>query len=245
MSNCTGRISMVSSRLRRFEEKYAMRRMVLAVIGSLALLVFVAIFGLRILIGFSLLVDRIRGTSPQSQNTSVTLQSPVLDPLPEATNSATLTIHGQGNSKATVIVYVKDIEYKKVTASDDGRFSVEDIPVEEGEFTATAKISDDKNNISSVSNIISSTIDRTPPKLEISEPEDRKTVNDGTHRVTVQGITDDDMKVTINGRIVVVKSDGSFTYSFPLNDGENKLTIVSKDLAGNETKVERIVMYQP
>ena len=236
---------MVSSRLRRFEEKYAMRRMVLAVIGSLALLVFVGIFGLRILIGFSLLVDRIRGTSPQTQNTTVTIQSPVLDPLPEATNSATLTIHGRGTSKAAVIVYVNDTEYKKITASDDGSFTFEDIPVEEGVFSAAAKITDDKNNASAMSNIITTTIDRKPPKLEISDPEDNKTVNDGTHRVTVQGITDEDMKVTINGRIAVVKSDGSFTYAFPLNDGENKLSIVARDVAGNETKVERSVTYQP
>ena len=236
---------MVPSRLRRVEEKTAMRRMGLAVIGSIALLLFVAIFGLKILIGFSLLVDRIRGTAPQTQTNDVTLQPPVLNPLPEATNSATLIISGKGTAKATLTLTVNDKEYKKTKVGDDGTFSITDIPADEGDFTASAKISDDKNNVSQASNMISTTVDRKPPKLDVSDPEDGKTVNDGTHKVSVQGITDEDMKVTINGRIVVVKSDGSFTYAFALNDGENKLEIVSRDDAGNETKVTRTVTYQP
>lgn len=236
---------MISSRLRRVEEKYAMRRMALAIIGSIALLVFVGLFGVKILIGFSLLVDRIRGTSPQTQPTQVTLQAPVLDTLPEATNSATLTISGKSSAKASIIIYVNDKEYKRTSAGADGSFTLDSIPVDEGTFSASAKVFDDKNNTSEPSNVISTIIDRKPPKLDISAPEDHATVNDGTHKVLVQGITDEDMKVTINGRIVVVKSDGSFTYSMPLNDGDNKLTILSRDLAGNETKVERTVTYQP
>ncbi len=59
------------------------------------------------------------------------------------------------------------------------------------------------------------------------------------------GTTDQDVTVTISGRIVVVKSDGSFSYNMPISDGANKLEIVSTDAAGNSTKVERNVTYQP
>lgn len=236
---------MISSRLRRVEEKTASKRIAIALIGMAALLVFLALFGVKILIGFSLLIDRIRGGNNQPQQQQSIILPPVLDPLPEETKSETLDIRGKGTAKGTVIVYVNDEEYKKVTVEDDGTFSVTGIEAEPGRVTISAKITDGKDNISSLSNIITTLIDRTAPKLTIDKPEDNTTVNDGTHKVTVNGLTDEDMKVTINGRIVVVKSDGSFTYSMPLNDGENKLTIVAKDPAGNETTVERTVTYKP
>ncbi len=217
----------------------------MAAIGSVALLVFLAIFGLRILIGFSLLVDRIRGNTPQTQQQTESLQPPVLDPLPEATNSATLTVRGRAKAKLTVVLTVNAKEYKSLPVGDDGTFEVSDIPVSEGQFSASAIVTDDKNGKSSPSQDIRTIIDRTAPKLEIAAPEDHATVNDGTHRVGVQGITDADVRVTINDRIAVVRSDGSFTYSMPLNDGENKLSIVARDIAGNETKAERTVTYQP
>ncbi|MBI5019007.1 cadherin-like beta sandwich domain-containing protein [Candidatus Gottesmanbacteria bacterium] len=236
---------MISSRLRRVEEKTASKRIAIALIGMAALLVFLALFGVKILIGFSLLVDRIRGGNNQPQQQQSIILPPVLDPLPEETKNATLDIRGKGTAKGTVIVYLNDEEYKKVTVADDGTFSLTGIEVEPGRVTISAKITDGKDNVSNLSNVISTVVDRTAPKLTIDKPEDNTTVNDGTHKVTVNGLTEEDMKVTINGRIVVVKSDGSFTYSMPLNDGENKLTIVAKDAAGNETTVERTVTYKP
>jgi len=235
---------MINSRLRRVEEKTASRRIAVALIGTVALFVFLLLFGLRILIGFSLLIDRLRGTSPQTQQQSIILP-PTLDPLPEATNSGSLSVSGKATPKTQLILYVNDNEYKKLTISDDGTFEVTGIAVSEGPATISAKISDDKNNISDLSNVITTTIDRTAPTLTIDKPEDNATVNDGTHKAIVSGITDEDMKVTINGRIVVVKEDGSFTYNMPLNDGENKLSIVSRDPAGNEITVERKVTYVP
>lgn len=236
---------MISSRLRRVEEKTASKRIAIALIGMAALLVFLALFGVKILIGFSLLVDRIRGGSTAPQQQQSIILPPVLDPLPETTNSTTIDIRGKGTPKGTVIIYLNDAEYKKVPVADDGSFSVTGIAVEPGTVTISAKLTGDDDTISNLSNVITTVIDRTAPKLTIDKPEDNTVINDGTHKVTVNGLTDEDMKVTINGRIVVVKSDGSFTYSMPLNDGENKLTIVSKDAAGNETTVERTVTYKP
>ncbi len=235
---------MVLSRISRVEERKARRRIAVAFLGSVVLLVFLAFFGLRILVGFSLLIDRIRGTTPQSQQQSAILLPPILEQLPEATNSATIQVSGKATPKTTLILFVNAQEYKKIPVPESGDFTVTEIPVTEGDLTISAKVTDDKDT-SDTSNILTTVIDRTPPKLTIDSPENNSTVNDGTRKVTVTGLTDEDMKVTINGRIVVVKSDGSFTYSMPLNDGDNKLTITSRDPAGNETSSERTVKYIP
>ena len=237
---------MVHSRMSRFEEKTARHRIAIGLIGSLTILVFLAVFGLKLLIGFSVLVDRIRGgSSPSTSTQQSILLPPVLNSLPEATNSATITISGTAQSKDQVILYVNNAEYKRITVPDTGTFQFSDIAVDEGTVTASAKILDSKQNASDLSNVITTVIDRTPPKLTVDAPADNTTINDGTHKVLVTGKTDQDMNLTISGRIVVIKSDGSFSYSMPLSDGANKLEIVSTDTAGNSTKVERNVTYQP
>jgi len=236
---------MISSRLRRVEDKKASKRIAMALIGMAGLLVFLALFGVKILIGFSLLVDRMRGGStPVTQQQSLVLP-PVLDPLPEATKEEKLDIHGKGTPKTQAIVYLNDTEYKKVPVADDGTFTVTGMSVDPGSITISAKLIDDKDNVSELSNVITTTVDRTAPKLTIDKPEENTTINDGTHKVLVNGITEDATKITINGRIVVMKTDGSFSYSMPLNDGENKLKITAHDPAGNETSVERTVTYTP
>ena len=61
--------------------------------------------------------------------------------------------------------------------------------------------------------------------------------------VIVTGKVKEDSTVTINGRFVVVQNDGSFSYDFPLNDGDTILKITATDEAGNQTSVERKVTY--
>jgi len=236
---------MMSSRLRRFEDKKASKRLMMTAAGFVALVIFLLLFGLKILIGFSVLVDKIRGGGPQQAAVTDILLPPILDSLPEATNSATLSIHGKSDPKKTVIVYINDQEYKQVITTDVGDFSLDKIPVNEEEVTISAKVKGDKEELSALSNIISTLVDRTPPTLEVAKPSNDQIINDGTHKTFVEGKTDEGTRVTINGRIVVVRSGGSFTYPMNLVDGENNLMIVSSDSAGNQTKIERRVTYQP
>ena len=98
---------MVYSRLIRHEERQQRKRLMWALGGMFALVIFLFVFGLKILVGFSLMVDRVRGNTPQlvSQNQELILP-PTLDPLPEATNSATLTITGKSDTGLTIVLYI-------------------------------------------------------------------------------------------------------------------------------------------
>lgn len=233
------------SRIRRYEDRKAQKKLGVAIVGSFGLVIFLGIFGLKILVGFSVLVDKIRGNSPSSQtNQSNLLLAPVLDPLPEATHSATLTITGKATPKTQLILYLNDSEYKKISVSDDGTFSVADIPVEEGMVRINSKLVDEKGNSSDLSNILSTIIDHKPPTLTISKPDDGAKIQDGTHKATIEGITDTESRVTINDRIVVVRGDGSFVYTIAITDGENALHIVAVDPAGNRVTNDRRVIYQ-
>ena len=51
------------------------------------------------------------------------------------------------------------------------------------------------------------------------------------HHYSLQGVN-----ININGRFVQVDSDGKFTFTTTLNEGENKFTIIAQDLAENITE---------
>jgi len=69
------------------------------------------------------------------------------------------------------------------------------------------------------------------------------TPNDGTNyygskqrQVLLEGETEVGVNININGRFVQVDSDGKFTFTTTLNEGENKFTILAQDLAENITE---------
>ncbi len=82
--------------------------------------------------------------------------------------------------------------------------------------------------------------DITPPILEIEEIPN--VVYE--EKLIVKGKTEPDAKVLINGKEITVKEDGSFSVEIVLEKGENKIEIIARDTAGNETKIERVVILK-
>ncbi len=230
------------SRLSRIEDQKQKKRLMAAIIGTIALVAFVAFFGVNALIGFSLFVDKIRGNSPQTGQSSSLILPPVLDPPVTATNSAQIVVTGKGQAGLSLIAYVNGEESDTQKIPDTGTFSI-DVKLKEGANTISAKIGDDKENTSELSNVVSVTYANKPPTLTISDPSDNATINGEKNTVTVNGITGENTTVTVNDRFVVVHNDNSFSYDYPLNEGDNMLKIVATDSAGNKTTVERKVTY--
>ncbi len=233
---------MISSRLARFEEKNARNRLVVAVLGTFAVVLFLLFFGVKILISFSVFIDKLRGNSPTSASQAIVLP-PTLDPLPEATNSAQLKISGRGQSGLTVIVYLNGNETKKLTIPKEGTFSTVLI-AQEGKNTISAKVLDDKGNISELSPVLKIMVTNKAPLMEVTSPQDNATISGDDNKTIVSGKVEDDVRVTINDRLVVVQNDGSFSYKFPLPEGDTILRIIATDSAGNQTKIERKVTYK-
>jgi len=235
---------MAYSRLSRVTERKEKRRLVLAIAGIVGIFILILAFGVKALIGFSLLVEKLRGSPPApTQQSQTIILPPTIDPPNTATNSATISVTGKGQSGLTLILYVNNSEFKQTPIKQDGTFLMNSVPLTSGANTISAKLTDTKGNLSDLSNIISITYGNTPPKLVVSDPADNSTVNGDPNTVTVNGMTDDNVAVTINDRVVVIKTDNSFSYSYPLNDGDNILKIVATDAAGNQTTIQRKVTY--
>ncbi|HUD19657.1 MAG TPA: cadherin-like beta sandwich domain-containing protein [Patescibacteria group bacterium] len=234
---------MAYSRYSRIEDKKQRRRLLLAVVGSITIVALLVIFGVKLIVGFSILVENLKGSSPAPipQSQALVLP-PTLDPLPMATNSGELALTGMGKQGLTAIIYVNAVEVDRLTVAKNGTFSTP-LSLQDGTNSISAKLTDNKGNTSDLSNFLTTLIKKSAPTLTINTPDDNATVTGDSNLVTVSGKTDDNTTVTINGRLAVVESDNSFSYQYPLNDGDNTLAITATDQAGNSTKTERKVTY--
>ncbi len=88
------------------------------------------------------------------------------------------------------------------------------------------------------------TIDTVPPELSVTAPVDGFITNRDT--VTVEGTTNDvtssPVTLTVNGEDVTVYSDGTFSTTVSLDEGDNTITVISTDGAGRSTEVVRKVV---
>lgn len=79
------------------------------------------------------------------------------------------------------------------------------------------------------------------PTISLRSPSEHQLVY--SKQLRVQGTTDPDAKVTINGQAIELQVDGSFAIDMELNDGSNTITIQSENKFGKKSEVRRIVEY--
>ncbi|HCM82355.1 TPA: hypothetical protein DIS60_03240 [Patescibacteria group bacterium] len=236
---------MVRSRLRNYQDRKERRQIFLTLGGIIGIFLFLALFGVKMLVGFSLFVDKLRGSTPTNQQqTQEILLPPQLDTLPAAVNTEEIRISGRTKGDVTILLYVNEQQTDKTKPEKDGTFVFPNVKIKEGFNTISAKAIDEKNNTSDLSDVLTIQVKKSKPTLDITSPSENAEISGEKQMATITGKTESDNTVSVNERFVVVKSDGSFSYDLPLKDGEQIITIIAKDLAGNETKAERKVTYK-
>ncbi len=232
------------TRLDRIAEQKSSKKLLYSIAAGIAVLFFLAIWGVPALISMSVFISGIgQRNEPQVKQADTTpLFAPTLEPLYEATNSSPIAIRGYTEPEIKVELYLNDELVDKISASESGSFKFEEVNLQEGQNRIWVKSIKDGRN-SEKSEIINMLYKKTPPKIEVKTPEDGSTVSGEKKSVMISGITDLDNNVSINDHIVIVNADGSFSYEYPLADGDNTLKIKATDKAGNFTEMERKVKY--
>lgn len=82
-----------------------------------------------------------------------------------------------------------------------------------------------------------------PPTLTVDAPNNQAITSE--QHVVVEGKTDSDATVVINGVSTIVRDDGRFYDQVAINPGVNKLTITATSKFGKVTTIVREVGYQP
>lgn len=147
------------------------------------------------------------------------------------TNNKDLTITGKTEAGSTLT-----INEVSVSVDAEGRFS-HALTLSEGENTITVISSDSLGNKITASRKV--TLDTKIPELVVDEPADGLITNQT--KITVKGKAEVGATLKINDAAVEIGSDGAFSYAFSLQEGDNTLTAIVSDTAGNSMSVTRKV----
>jgi bacillopeptidase F len=206
-------------------------------LAGLLLCVFVLCFAIIIP-----LVLRI-GAKPDLMPTQVAkpLRTPVLNAPLTATSSATIALTGFAEPNVQIIVLNSGTQAGEGSTDESGNFSVElTLMTGENELNVKAMRDGAESNISQSYTI---EFDDEPPSLEINASEKQTVEGKKNQLFGISGKSDVGARVTLNDRFLTVKSDGSFSTTYQLGNGDNTLTIRAVDRAGNKTEKVVIVTY--
>lgn len=234
------------SRLERKREKESFRQALLYLFLSFLFLFLLVKFGLPGLINLVGFLGDVRTSSqPIEKTDQIPPLPPKMDLLPEATQAEEITISGYAEAGSTVRLFVRGISGNEVIADKEGRFEFKAVHLREGENSFYTTATDKQGNTSDKSETQTIIFDKTAPELNISQPEDGQRFFDTDSPIIIKGQTESEVNLTINDRFVMLKPDGSFEMSFKLEEGDNRIEVVARDEAGNETRRSVTVNYKP
>ena len=148
------------------------------------------------------------------------------------TKEETITIQGNANPETNIDIYHNDEEVATTQSTEEGVFEAE-VSLNEGENTLSALTSFEDKDFSSEPVIV--TLDTIAPELTIDNPTEGQLIEEDF--VTVTGTVSDKHldEVTVDGEPVEVENN-SYSKTVALSKGENVITVIARDLAGNVTE---------
>ena len=231
------------SRLSRKSEEQITKKTVLVGLLTALLFVLVVIFGLPLLFRFSLLLGDMRSRVAVDDNVKVIPPSSPRMIIPyEATNSALIKVSGYAEVETDVELLLNGISYERKTVDEDGSFVFENVSLIEGENYFQSQAISKDNIASELSNSFPVIYDKIPPYLNITNPSE-ESVEVESLDYEIRGETESGSSVIINNSIAIVDDVGQFKLKIQLISGENEVEIISRDLAGNETKKKVKIKY--
>jgi hypothetical protein len=168
-----------------------------------------------------------------------TISSPV-----EATFSATIVVSGFSEADSEVVAVLNSSELDRTVADGDGFFEI-DISLQEEENKLRFYAIDAAGNESDTSRTYSIVYDAVAPTIELESPQDGQQFELRKNQtITVKGTTEANAKVYLNDRLIFARSDGSFSTTHQLQEGDNQLTFRAVDEAGNEREQAITVSFR-
>ena len=222
---------------------------------SLAFSLLFAVLGVSLLqlvgtglgLGLEQLGTSIVKTFPQAKESDLVLgeqqvtisAAPVLDAIPEFTKTDMVTISGKVPGFAvlpgrSIEVILNSQLVGTFPIASDGTFGGRTITLPDGTSTITVRLVDGTSEVAATSATV--VVDRAAPPLTITRPKTNETV-DGPD-VVVEGKSEAGAEVSVNARAVRPNPDGTFTERFTAPVGPLAISVIARDKAGNETKVE-------
>jgi bacillopeptidase F len=167
---------------------------------------------------------------------------PTLNDTFSATNSATVSLSGSSIKNAKITLFVNNAQVDTKQVNSNNTFSFDSVRLTHGDnsIKVQAEISGVKSDFS---NAISISYLNKSPELSLDTPSDGTEFHKDQKSVDIKGKTDPGIKVTVNDFWAIVDTDGNYSYTLPLHDGDNDIKVIASDDAGNKTEKDIKVKY--
>lgn len=235
------------SRLTRRTENQSRKQLYRFGIGTVGIILILYFFGPTAINIVGSVFDTLQGKNEKQINflSNAPYQSPTLDVLPEATPSSSIIVTGKSTYKdGTIELFVNNELVKEAELDESSEFKIENVHLSEGQNSIKARyVKNDKK--SDFTEEYSVSLVTEAPKLDISTPADNTSFSKGDQEITVSGKTNQDSSVLVNNFKAIVQSDGSFSYTLKLSDGDNKIIVEAINAAGKKTSKTITVSYKP
>lgn len=196
------------------------------------------------------IIDLIANTGAEDINANqetdtIPPQRPVLSALPTATNSASLRVVGYTEAGAEAQLWLNDSQRETQITNDNGEFGFL-INLSKGSNSIRVKARDEAGNESD-SGAAMIIYDQSGLEIVVDSPSEGAVITGRENKYTqVKGKVDkSEASLTINGAYSRIDSDGNFSQSVALGEGDNQIRIVATDIAGNQTEKVVNVKYYP
>lgn len=206
------------------------------IIGIVVIVVVLLFFGTELLIGFSAILEKLKGSDQQVTDTTNVdyVAPPILNPVNDATSQNSVDITGYVTSDDMVVeLFVNDSPVGKEEPESDNSFSFHSVVLENGKNEIKARTLTANGKHSDYSQPLMIRYLSKEPKLEVATPANGQVFKKDQSPIRISGQTDPGAKVTVNDFWAITQEDGDFYYDYSLKDGDNNLKIVSTDEAGN------------
>ena len=223
------------SRLARKADEQITKKTVFLGFMTVLLFLLMVIFGLPLLIKFSIFLGETRKNKDVVVEKILPPQAPrVILPF-EATNTAKIDINGVAEPNIKVRLLKNDVSLNEAQVTAEGDFVFENINLDKGENVFTLMAESKDGRTSDLSKPVVVVYDDSFPTIEMENPkEDNVSVDSVDFDVT--GKTEKGVSVTVSGNVAMVDDNGFFKSKVQLNAGESEIEIIARSLAGNETR---------
>lgn len=228
----------MQSRLSKTTERKTKNQLYLSLLGIGVLLFVLVRFGIPALTSLSMFLSSLSNkTNTEGPNQTVTntvINPPSLNQPYTATNSASISVSGQALPNQTIQLFVNSTQVDSTSTNSDGTFSFSGVNLTQQQNTiqARAEVNGKTSDYSDSWNV---SLLQKAPSLTIDSPHDGDTFDSSHTTATVTGKTDPNVKVTVNGFWAIVDASGNYSYTLSLQNGDNHITVVATDAAGNSS----------
>jgi|GEM_PF-548776 len=190
----------------------------------------------------------VRGNRDNEASVTATVSAipatPTISEAPEAVNKKSFDAKGFASPGQKAFLYINEVESVQTAVDADGVFTFSNVPMTSNNIAIYVKVKDMSSKESAPSKSRTIIFDDKSPKMEVKNPGDGEEFTNPAPFFTVIGSVDEDATILVNDRQAILDSDKNFRLVINVNEGDNFLKIKAMDKAGNETLIERKLVYK-